>query len=612
MQYSIKKDDKPENTVKRIQKILKKNGIETAVVETGCEKYSLSAYVHLKNVNEKIGTNGKGSCPINALASGYAEFMERLQTNFLIPFHEEKFCSAPDEKIINIHSNNEEIVIKEFKKKGISIENAYKAIMFSKIKYNPLIFEKLGTDNLPIIPFASYKQKKIIDISLFLAQFLQGSTGLAAGNTFEEASLQGLSEIVERYCYKQVFLNKISMPNIPKEYYEQYENIIGLIKEIEKLGYKVILKDASLGKNFPTVCVIVEDLKNLKNGVTFRFGTHPYFPIALERTLTEFLQGNNQFEEFRKHAKYIHSIYSSTTKKILAEQVYKKRFFKRTNKTIEKILSDNCKYKFDKNNWLFDEDVSNKVMFNNLAKLVLKHTDDIYIRNYSFLGFPTVAIYAGEFSNPLIIDKNYFKKLKKYHQFMRFTKEEIKNNGIEELFEIFKFVIFERPLITSYFEKTEFHYFGFLCAVFLQNKKYIKKFANAIIGTLCIYSQSKITDTTLHLYQAYLKYFKLYYTNTPKEKIQEIIEKKYSKIIYLEIIKTLESLNEDKIKEKIEEEIKKIAPVLEASKDVELEKIGKKLTLMYEKNIPKQKVLLEMFDDYKISLKDKIIKKFAR
>ena len=34
------------------------------------------------------------------------------------------------------------------------------------------------------------------------------STGMAAGNTIEEALTQGLSEIFERYAYEQLFTNK--------------------------------------------------------------------------------------------------------------------------------------------------------------------------------------------------------------------------------------------------------------------------------------------------------------------------------------------------------------------------------------------------------------------
>ena len=79
------KDDTPVATVKRIKDILNKLGIKTS------EKYYspginglFSCRITIRGT--EIGQNGKGTTPEYALASGYAEFIERLSTGFLIPF----------------------------------------------------------------------------------------------------------------------------------------------------------------------------------------------------------------------------------------------------------------------------------------------------------------------------------------------------------------------------------------------------------------------------------------------------------------------------------------------------------------------------------------------
>ena len=72
------KDARPVDTVNRIKEILKKYGVET--VETWGESNVPNCYsVRVTIAGTKIGTNGKGVNKEFALASGYGEFMERLQ-----------------------------------------------------------------------------------------------------------------------------------------------------------------------------------------------------------------------------------------------------------------------------------------------------------------------------------------------------------------------------------------------------------------------------------------------------------------------------------------------------------------------------------------------------
>lgn len=76
----------PEITVTKIRSILQKIGIfvrediYTASNNLFTARISI-ANDSLKNLN--IGTNGKGTSYLYALASGYAEFMERLQNKIL-------------------------------------------------------------------------------------------------------------------------------------------------------------------------------------------------------------------------------------------------------------------------------------------------------------------------------------------------------------------------------------------------------------------------------------------------------------------------------------------------------------------------------------------------
>jgi ribosomal protein S12 methylthiotransferase accessory factor len=53
----------------------------------------------------------------------------------------------------------------------------------------------------------------------------------------------------------------------------------------------VLVKDASLGGAYPVMCVTLMNPKT--GGVFASFGAHPSFEVALERSLTELLQGRS-------------------------------------------------------------------------------------------------------------------------------------------------------------------------------------------------------------------------------------------------------------------------------------------------------------------------------
>ena len=63
------------------------------------------------------------------------------------------------------------------------------------------------------------------------------------------------------------------------------------IAELENQGFPVLVKDASLGGEFPVMCVTLMNPRT--GGVFASFGAHPSFEVALERSLTELLQGRS-------------------------------------------------------------------------------------------------------------------------------------------------------------------------------------------------------------------------------------------------------------------------------------------------------------------------------
>jgi ribosomal protein S12 methylthiotransferase accessory factor len=63
------------------------------------------------------------------------------------------------------------------------------------------------------------------------------------------------------------------------------------IRGLEEQGFPVLVKDASLGGVYPVMCVTLMNPRT--GGVFASFGAHPSLEVALERSLTELLQGRS-------------------------------------------------------------------------------------------------------------------------------------------------------------------------------------------------------------------------------------------------------------------------------------------------------------------------------
>ncbi|WP_151703619.1 OsmC domain/YcaO domain-containing protein [Nitrincola alkalilacustris] len=239
-------------------------------------------------------TNGKGSTKESALCSALGEFIERLSCNF---FYNDQFFG---EEIANsdfVHYPNE----KWFQPgpadelpEGI-LDDYCLAI------YNPddelcgsnLIDTNSGNSERGIcsLPFVRQSDGEVVYFPSNLIENLYLSNGMSAGNTLYEAQVQCLSEIFERAVKKQIIEEEIALPDVPLSVLEKYPHILEGVKALEEQGFPILVKDASLGGKFPVACVTLMNPRT--GGVFASFGAHPTLEVALERSLTELLQGRS-------------------------------------------------------------------------------------------------------------------------------------------------------------------------------------------------------------------------------------------------------------------------------------------------------------------------------
>lgn len=297
--YSKHKDRAPQDTIFEIQKIINDLGLFT-VIKYLDKEFEGAVSNRVTIYPTANGTNGKGTDELFATASGYAELIERIQNNLLVsqlkgPRLEsyKGFSDFPDEKIMTL----EELAAQD----NPYLENIFRRFFCfdtsEKInllrRFNEILYDRTD-DKITVIPFADLFNDRIIYIPFKMALMFCGSNGMAAGNTLEEAFVQGMSEIFERYVNALVAFGKAVPPEIPRQYLKGY-SFWDLIQKIESSGnYKVSVRDCSLGKNFPVAATIIFDKERGTFGV--KFGSHPALAVAIERTLTEAFQGRKLLE----------------------------------------------------------------------------------------------------------------------------------------------------------------------------------------------------------------------------------------------------------------------------------------------------------------------------
>ncbi|MBD9628972.1 OsmC domain/YcaO domain-containing protein [Pseudomonas sp. PDM19] len=239
-------------------------------------------------------TNGKGATKESALASALGEFIERLNCNFFYndQYWGEEIANAPfvhypDERWFKPGAKDElpEEILDEH---CLEVYNPD-----GELRGSHLYDTNSGNTERGIcsLPFVRQSDGETVYFPSNLIENLYLSNGMSAGNTLAEAQVQCLSEIFERAVKREILEGELALPDVPQEVLAKYPGIVAGIKGLEEQGFPVLVKDASRGGEFPVMCVTLMNPRT--GGVFASFGAHPSFEVALERSLTELLQGRS-------------------------------------------------------------------------------------------------------------------------------------------------------------------------------------------------------------------------------------------------------------------------------------------------------------------------------
>lgn len=251
--------------------------------------------LHIRDAQSNLCfTNGKGASKESALASALGEFIERLNCNF---FYNDQFWGEDIANAAFVHYPDERW-FKPGPKDALPAEILDEHCLAI---YNPdgelrgshLFDTNSGNSARGIcsLPFVRQSDGETVYFPSNLIENLYLSNGMSAGNTLAEAQVQCLSEIFERAVKREILENELALPDVPQEVLAKYPGIVAGIQGLEEQGFPVLVKDASLGGEFPVMCVTLMNPRT--GGVFASFGAHPSLEVALERSLTELLQGRS-------------------------------------------------------------------------------------------------------------------------------------------------------------------------------------------------------------------------------------------------------------------------------------------------------------------------------
>jgi|GEM_PF-3360475 ribosomal protein S12 methylthiotransferase accessory factor len=388
----------PHETVRIIRAIFSDLGaemIETPVEGNAYFKACKLSLINPENQQEVFTTYGKGGSSEWASASAWGEMIERVQnlafySVLLYPSEGERekqtihqFFHFPDEKyfLTGKHSNS------------VFADNFFFLTGISRHQYKNSHWHA-G------IPFYEIFERKTAYFPFREMQVIVGSNGMCSGNTPEEALIQGISEIFERFVMKSLYKDPFCPPDIPLSCFEGTEISEKINLLIHQFGYRIRIKDCSMGKGYPVIGVL---LSNDENGHAFHLGADPSPITALERCFTEIFQGG--------------AILFQPAKELIENLPYNldADFWRKSlGRTIQAyagqwppdLLADAPSYEFA--GFEHPESVSDQQDLQFLFAILKRDSRKLFVRDNSFLGQPAYSVYIPGMSEITSFPDNSF------------------------------------------------------------------------------------------------------------------------------------------------------------------------------------------------------------
>ena len=390
------KDVHPEQTVAKIQSILSSLGIqaEEQWYDSGLEECWTSR-VFIKDAFP-FSSNGKGVSKALARASGYGEFIERLQCGLSL-YKYQSIARDPKMNLDNYAPDGKYMTLQELEENGDWMDHIIEAygngLTRKKLAAQCKAYACTDEDRVWTVPYYSLFEKKYVYLPAGFVEHIYAANGCCAGNSLREACIHALSEIMERRSTITMLAEGKAAPPIPESVIEKFPTATKIINAIRAGGrYDIQLFDFSLGNGFPVIGTRIIDRKTHKYNVNVC--ADPILEIAIDRTLTELFQGkhinnfsvrhNGSLSDEASHLPISHNILNQLEN---GNALFSVDFF-----TEELSCDRECTDFAD----LSTKD--NRELLAYMLDLYRELGKPLYIRNYSFLGFNSHKLVVPGFS----------------------------------------------------------------------------------------------------------------------------------------------------------------------------------------------------------------------
>ena len=403
MQYIDEKfkEAKPQDTVAKIKGILDSLGIE--VYETWYDSGLENCYSLTVSAKGGIPTsNGKGITKDFARASAYGEFIERLQGGL----HFYKFQSIIRDNDMNIQSfapDAKYMTVEELEENGDWMDNIINEYKYPNLNRKTIaqfckMYDCADDGKILTLPFYSLFEKRYVYLPIAFINQIYATNGCCVGNSREEAWVHALSEIMERHANLCMFTSGNSAPKFSDEVINKFPVVSKILNDVRASGdFDIDIFDYSFGSGFPIVSTRIINKKT--HSYKVNVAADPVFEIALQRTLTELFQGKNIKNFTSKHSGTILNKVTDTP--ILnnvinqlesSSGVYTADFFANeiTCNTKAEDFTDNS-------------NKSNRELLQYILGIFKKINKQVYVRNFSYLGFPSYRFVVPGFSEAFIL-----------------------------------------------------------------------------------------------------------------------------------------------------------------------------------------------------------------
>lgn len=268
-----------EIVLKKLQKIAPPIYQQHIFIErpTGIPQYRVVGTEYYQRIVGVNGQNGKGHTKEQSLASGLMEMVERYS------------CYR------YLNSKYRIFSWKEIASNPFSIDGLYSQFLDEgQIR----IIEDEEVSSAKVRWFEGYnlEGKKVYLPMGLIGIILQGTNGMAAGNSREEALLHAICEVIERHCLTLIKYNGLQTPLINQDTISS-PIARDLLEKCRSIDENMLIKDFSLGLGLPVIGAIT---RFSKNECLIKAGVATNREEALIRALTETSQSSGVSGELNR------------------------------------------------------------------------------------------------------------------------------------------------------------------------------------------------------------------------------------------------------------------------------------------------------------------------